>query len=101
MSTTPSGERVPISVIRLEAIVEGIVVGLVVGGGVFAATNLLVLRGGRVVGPHLALLSQFFVGYEVSFLGSLVGFAWGFVYGFLAGYFVATLYNLVVVRRAK
>ncbi|HEY6065940.1 MAG TPA: hypothetical protein VIY96_07265, partial [Thermoanaerobaculia bacterium] len=64
------------------------------------ATNWLVLKGGPVVGPHLALLRQFFIGYEVTFVGSLIGFAYAFVSGFLAGYLVSRIYNRVVRRRS-
>jgi hypothetical protein len=81
---------------RLNALVHGIVAGLGVGFGIFVATNWLVLKGGEIVGPHLALLGQFFVGYEVTFSGSLVGFAYGFVSGFVIGYLVAATYNWLV-----
>jgi hypothetical protein len=93
-------ERIPIRIVRLEAVVQGVAAGLVVGLGLFVATNFLVLRGGPVVGPHLALLAQFFVGYEVSVAGSFVALAWGGVYGFAAGYFVSAVYNRVVALRA-
>ena len=53
------------------------------GLGVFVATNWLISEGGPVVGPHLALLGQFFIGYRVTFVGSLVGFLWAFAVGFL------------------
>ena len=85
--------------VRLEALVQGIAWGLVAGIGLFLATNWLVLKGGRVVGPHLALLRQFFVGYEVTFAGSLVGFAYAFACGFVAGYLVSVVYNAVTRRR--
>jgi hypothetical protein len=82
--------------LRLNATVQGIVTGIVAAVGVFIATNWLVLKGGRVVGPHLALLSQFFFGYRVTFVGSLIGFAYGFICGFVGGYLVASLYNWIV-----
>ena len=94
--------------LRLNATVQALVVGVVAGLVIFIATNWLVLKGGPigphgepVVGPHLSLLSQFFLGYRVTFVGSLIGFAYGFVSGFLVGYFVATVYNLVVDLREK
>jgi hypothetical protein len=88
-------------VTRLNAMLHGIVTGLVVGLAIFVATNWLVLKGGDVVGPHLALLGQFFIGYQVTFLGSIVGLAYGFVTGFVLGYGVAALYNwLLNVRGA-
>jgi hypothetical protein len=82
-----------VRVVRLNALVAGAVTGLLAGLAVFVATNWLVLKGGRVVGPHLALLGQFFIGYRVSFAGSLIGFAWAFAVGFLAGAAVVWIYN--------
>jgi hypothetical protein len=88
-----------VRIVRLEALVQGIAWGLVAGLGLFLATNWLVLKGGPVVGPHLSLLRQYFIGYEVSFKGSLIGFAYAFVCGFLAGYLVSIVYNRVVRKR--
>jgi hypothetical protein len=82
--------------LRLNATLQGIVTGTLAGLGVFIATNWLLLKGGRVVGPHLSLLGQFFIGYRVSFLGSFIGFAYAFVLGFLVGYSVARIYNWIV-----
>jgi hypothetical protein len=85
--------------VRLSAIVQGIAIGLTAGLGIFLATNWLVLKGGEVVGPHLALLGQFFIGYRVTFGGSLIGAAYGFVCGFIVGGSVAKLYNWLVSFR--
>jgi hypothetical protein len=85
--------------LHLNATIQGIVTGLVAGLGIFIATNWLVLKGGPVVGPHLALLGQFFIGYQVTFLGSLIGFAYAFALGYGVGYLVARIYNLIVTRR--
>src|SRR5262245_56592288 len=85
--------------LRVSAVVHGIVTGLVLGLAIFVATNWLVLKGGRVVGPHLALLGQFFIGYRVTFLGSFIGLGYGFVLGFLLGYGVAWLYNRLLAWR--
>ena len=93
--------RVLARALHLNATVQGIVIGLVAGLGVFVATNWLVLKGGEVVGPHLALLGQFLVGYRVSFVGSLIGFAYGFAGGYLVGYFVARIYNWTAHRRER
>ncbi len=85
--------------LRLNAKIQALVTGIVAGLGLFIATNWLVLKGGVVVGPHLALLSQYFFGYRVTFLGSLIGFAYAFVCGFIVGYSVASLYNWLAERR--
>jgi hypothetical protein len=92
-------ETVQTRVLHLNATVHGIVTGLVAGLVVFVATNWLILKGGDVVGPHLALLGQFFIGYRVTFMGSLLGFGYAFVVGYLAGYLVARTYNLIVDRK--
>src|SRR5262250_1495557 len=81
--------------LRLNAIVQGVVTGTIAGLAIFIATNWLVLKGGDVVGPHLSLLSQFFIGYRVTFVGSLIGFAYAFVAGFVVGYVVAGMYNWI------
>jgi hypothetical protein len=85
--------------LHLSAAVQGMVTGLVAGLGVFIATNWLLLKGGDIVGPHLALLGQFFIGYRVSFVGSLIGFAYAFVAGYIVGYGVAWMYNHIAARR--
>ncbi|HEY7322968.1 MAG TPA: hypothetical protein VIE89_35865 [Candidatus Binatia bacterium] len=79
--------------LRLNARVQGVVTGIICGLALFIATNWLVLKGGDIVGPHLGLLGQFFIGYRVTFAGSFVGFAYGFFFGFVIGYFVALIYN--------
>ena len=85
--------------VRLNATVHGIVLGLFAGLGLFVVTLWLVIKGGPVVGPHLALLGQFFVGYRVTVLGSFVGLAYGFATGFLVGFLVTTLYNWIAGLR--
>ena len=92
-------EIVATRLLRVSAAVHGIVTGLIIGLGIFIATNWLVLKGGEVVGPHLLLLGQFFIGYRVTFVGSLIGFAYGFVLGFLVGFAIAWLYNQLLGLR--
>ena len=95
----PLQEIVQARALRLNATIQGIVTGLVAGLAVFVATNWLILKGGEVVGPHLVLLGQFFIGYRVTFIGSLVGFGYAFVLGYIVGYLVARIYNLIVDRK--
>jgi ABC-type dipeptide/oligopeptide/nickel transport system permease subunit len=66
---------------------------------IFFATNWLVIKGGDQVGPHLELLGQYFIGYRVSFLGSLIGLAYGFALGTLFGMFIGWIYNRIVKFR--
>ncbi len=84
---------------RLNAIVSGLVAGVILGLAIFVATNWLLLKGGEPIGPHLALLGQFFWGYTVSFWGSIIGLLYGFVTGLIVGYAVAFLYNFFLHLR--
>jgi len=93
-------ERLRRAVLRLNLRAIGLALGLIFGLGIFVATNWLILAGGhidetgqQVVGPNLALLGQFFLGYRVSFVGSLIGFAYGFALGTLTGSAIGFLYN--------
>lgn len=71
----------------------GIAFGLMAGLGLFAATNILLLKGGEVVGPNLALLGVYLPGYSVTFLGSLIGFVYMFVIGYGFGRLIGEVYN--------
>ena len=76
----------------------GIAVGLVFAVGLLAATNILILRGGRVIGPHLSLLRWYFPGYSVTIGGSLIGAVYAFVAGYGLGLAITTIYNRLAKR---
>src|SRR3989338_6355276 len=93
-------------VVRFNAKILGLVLGLLLGSIIFIATNWIIIKGGHigpdgeyVVGPHLQLLSQFFIGYRVSFLGSIIGFAYGFAVWTLIGVLIGRIYNWIVKFR--
>ena len=56
----------------------------------------LILKGGERVGQNLQLLSQYFIGYSVTFLGSVIGLIYGFIFGFILGWSTAFLRNLFI-----
>jgi cell shape-determining protein MreD len=84
------------SLAKLDALALGIAVGTLCGLVIFLATNVLIFKGGEEIGPNLALLSQYFVGYEVTETGSLIGLIYGFIFGFITGSLIAFLRNAVV-----
>jgi hypothetical protein len=92
---TTNEERLFSSVLRLNAKILGLSLGLLCGLGIFIATNWLILKDGKVVGPHLQLLGQYFIGYRISFFGSLIGFAYGFAVGTLSGSLIGWIYNRI------
>lgn len=86
-------------VLWLNAKALGLVLGLLCGLVIFIATNWLVIKGGKQIGPHLQLLSQYFIGYRVSFLGSFIGFAYGFAVGTFGGAMIGWIYNRIAAFR--
>ncbi len=96
ISSSAADELIVKSLARLDSIALGISVGTLFALFFFLATNILIFKGGDVIGPNLALLSQYFIGYTVTFVGSLIGFVYGFVSGFILGWLTAFLRNSVV-----
>jgi hypothetical protein len=82
--------------LRLNGRAWGIAMGLLFGVGLFVATNILVLKGGPEVGPHLSLLGVFLPGYRVTFVGSLIGFVYLFVIGYAVGRLIGLVYNRMI-----
>jgi hypothetical protein len=92
----PSEKLIVQSLARLDGNALGLAIGLLSGLVVFLATNFLLFKGGEEVGPNLALLGQFFIGYEVSISGGLIGAVYGMMAGFVIGWLIAFLRNFVV-----
>ena len=97
-----SYERFLSANLRLHAKICGLTLGILTGLAIFVATNWLVIKGGHitpsgeyVVGTHLELLSQYFIGYRVSFLGSIIGFFYGLGLGALCGAAISWIYNKI------
>jgi hypothetical protein len=90
---SPPDHALDATLLRLNGRPCGVAVGLALGLGIFIATNVLVLKGGPVVGPHLGLLGVYLPGYSVTFGGSLIGFVYMFVIGYGVGRLVGEVYN--------
>lgn len=88
-------------IVRVQAGVLAVVGALIGGTSLFVMTIWLLLKGGPRTGEHLQLLGQYFIGYSVTWGGSLVGFFYGALTGGLAGWAVGTIYNWVVSQRQK
>jgi ABC-type multidrug transport system fused ATPase/permease subunit len=98
---TADEKRLLSGILWLNARVLGLALGLIFGLSLFIATNWLVIKGGQSVGPHLELLSQYFIGYRVTFLGSFIGFAYGFAVGTLSGALIGWIYNRILAFRIR
>ena len=84
------------AIARIQTGVLTIVFAALGGLGLFLMTAWLVVKDGPNVGAHLRLLGNYFPGYSVTWLGSIVGFFYGAVVGGIIGWSVGTIYNRVV-----
>ena len=97
----PTTDEVSRAIVRLQAGVLAIVCALIGGIGFFAVTVWLLIKGGPHVGAHLQLLGQYFIGYSVTWQGSLVGAFYGALLGGSVGWTIGTIYNRVVNLRLQ
>jgi hypothetical protein len=95
-TTQDESQELKRTLARLNARAWGIAIGLLMGGGLFLATLILVVKGGPNVGQHLGLLRAYFPGYSVSVVGSFIGFIYGFVVGYALGRIIGSVYNRLV-----
>jgi hypothetical protein len=89
------------AVVRLQTGVLTIVCALLGGIGLFVMTAWLLIRGGPQVGVHLQLLGHYFIGYSVTWQGSLIGFFYGALFGGVVGWSIGTIYNGIVAIRQR
>lgn len=100
-STVDEEKLIKQAVLKMNGHVLGFVLGFMGALIIFAATNWLVIKGGEVVGPHMGLLSNFFIGYDVTFLGSLIGAVYCFILGYLSGLLIGWVYNAVIFLKNR
>ena len=110
MNKVPNSEEEKLlsEIVKLDSTIFGMICGIIIGLIIFIATNWLILAGGYktpdgkiIVGPHLQLLSHFFIGYKVTFWGSIIGFVYGFASGSIIGTLIAWLYNKIIYLRNR
>ena len=86
-------------VARIQARVLALVCALIGGMGLFIMTAWLLVQNGPGAGQHLRLLGAYFIGYTVTWPGSIVGFFYGALLGGLIGWTIGTIYNRMVGLR--
>lgn len=94
-------EEISREVIRIQAGVLAIVCAVLGGLLLFLMTIWLLVKDGPGAGPHLSLLGNYFIGYSVTWGGSILGLVYGALTGGLAGWVIGTIYNWVVGLRQK
>ncbi|HQR32082.1 MAG TPA: hypothetical protein PLK30_05035 [Blastocatellia bacterium] len=94
-------EEISREVMRIQAGVLAMVCAVLGGLLLFLMTVWLVVKDGPGAGPHLALLGNYFIGYSVTWGGSILGLFYGALTGGFVGWVVGVIYNLVVGLRQK
>ena len=93
------GEIVEQATLRLSGHALGIALGGLMAAQLVLTTNWLVVRGTADQSPHAALLRNYFPGYSVDFVGSLIGAVEIFAFTYALSLVLSGVYNLVVARR--
>jgi len=94
-------EEISQTLARIKGDVLALVCAVMGGVGMFAATAWLVIKDGAQAGPHLQLLSNYFVGYSVTWPGAFIGLLYGVLTGGIVGWAGGTIYNKVVKVRQR
>ena len=87
------------AVVRMQAGILALVFAAICGFGLFAMTVWLVIKDGPMVGLHLELLNNYFIGYSVTWKGSFVGLFYGALIGSIIGWAIGKIYNRIVGLR--
>ena len=94
-------EEISRALARIRTGALAIVCAMIGGVGLFVMTAWLLIKDGPHVGQHLQLLSNYFMGYSVTWWGSVVGLIYGALTGGVVGWAIGTIYNKVVGIRLK
>lgn len=89
------------AIARIRTNALAVVCAIMGGLGLFVMTAWLLIKDGPQVGEHLQLLSNYFIGYSVTWWGSVVGLFYGALCGGVIGWAVGMIYNKVVERRER
>lgn len=87
------------AIARIKTKALAMVCAIIGGVGLFVMTAWLLFKDGPQVGQHLQLLSNYFIGYSVTWWGSVVGLFYGALCGGVIGWTVGTIYNRIVNLR--
>jgi hypothetical protein len=101
MTIRADKEELSRAVARIRTGALALVCAMIGGGGLFLMTAWLLLKGGPHVGQHLQLLSQYFIGYSVTWWGTVVGFFYGAFCGGILGWAIGRIYNKIVAIRER
>ncbi len=99
MSQFAQTQEISRTIARIHATILALIFAVICGVGLFIMTVWLLIKGGKYVGPHLELLGQYFIGYSVTWTGSVIGLFYGAVFGGICGWLIGMIYNLLVTIR--
>jgi hypothetical protein len=86
---------------QYDPVALGTALAIPAGLGLFAATAILLLKGGPSPGAHLSLVANYLVGYKISWSGALIGMLEAGLLGFAYGWCMASLINAMIRRQKR
>ena len=99
MSQFAKTQEISHTIARIHANILALIFAIICGLGLFVMTVWLLIKGGEHVGPHLELLGQYFIGYSVTWAGSVIGLFYCAVFGGICGWLIGMIYNFIVTVR--
>jgi protoporphyrinogen oxidase len=81
---------------RYDAVALGFALAIPSSLGLFVATAILLIKGGPSVGANLSLLSNYILGFQVSWAGAFIGLVETGILAFGFGWIMAKMINMVV-----
>ena len=99
MSEPAKPQAISYAIAKIHANILALIFAVICGVGLFVMTVWLLIKGGEDVGSHLQLLGHYFIGYSVTWGGSLVGLLYGSIVGGISGWLIGWIYNLIVALR--
>lgn len=89
-------DEVSHAVARIQSGVLALVGAMIGGLGLFVMTVWLLIKDGENVGAHLQLLGNYFIGYSVTWTGSIIGLFYGALVGGIVGWIIGAIYNRII-----
>ena len=96
IAVPPLAQRIREVYARFDETALGVAFGSVAGLLLFAATAVLLIQAREPLGPNLSLLSNYFLGFTVSWPGAFIGLVEGALGGFAFGWLLARLTNTIL-----
>ncbi len=86
---------------KLHTMAFAVTAGILWALGMFLFTWWMILLGDGAVGEEVPILSDMYLMYRISPVGSIIGLLWGFLDGAICGLIFAWMYNFFAMKMKR